>query len=101
MTCIEKPISKTERERRERLRKFYLNDVEMLWNLLIEHSVFTEIVDDKQMVMRNWALKHLEDIGILDEAKLKKLLVSVLNMEVVDADQSEYAPDPYAIDDRL
>lgn len=97
MKCIESPISVRERQRRESLRNFYLFEPEKLWELLIEHSLFTPINDTNQMVMRNWALKHLEDIGILDEVKLKKALLSLLEMDIVDISQSEKAVDPYEI----
>lgn len=91
------PITETEKNKREELRRFYINNVDMLWNILVEHSVFTPIVEPSQTVMRNWALKHLEDIGILDELKLKKILVSILAMDAVDTEQAENAPDPYSI----
>lgn len=97
MTCKEKPITQAQKEKREELRRFYLNNVDMLWNILVEHSVFTEITEPSQMVMRNWALKHLEDIGILDEVKLKKVIVSLLTMDAVDVEQAVNAPDPYQI----
>jgi hypothetical protein len=91
------PITEQEKNKREELRRFYLNNVDMLWNLLIEHSVFTPITEPSQTVMRNWALKHLEDIGILDELKLKKVLVSILEMDAVDSEQTMNALDPYQI----
>lgn len=91
------PVTEKEKTRREELRRFYLNNVDMLWNLLIEHSVFTPITEPSQTVMRNWALKHLEDIGILDELKLKKIIVSILEMDAVDTEQAVNAPDPYQI----
>lgn len=97
MKCIESPISKAERKRRESLRDFYLFEPEKLWEILIEHGLFTPINDTSQMVMRNWALKHLEDIGILDEAKLKKALLTLLEMDIVDTSQTEKAVDPYEI----
>ena len=91
------PVTEKEKTKREELRRFYLNNVDMLWNLLIEHSVFTPITEPSQTVMRNWALKHLEDIGILDELKLKKIIVSILEMDAVDTEQAANAPDPYQI----
>lgn len=97
MICKEKPITETQKARREELKRFYLNNVGMLWNILIEHSVFTATTEPSQIVMRNWALKHLEDIGILDEVKLKKVIVSLLEMDAVDTEQAVNAPDPYQI----
>lgn len=97
MKCIETPITEMERKRRVRLRDMYLTDPEMLWNLLVEHWVFTPITNQEQTTMRNWALKHLEDIGILDEAKLRKALLSLLEADVVDEGQADNAPDPYSI----
>ena len=91
------PITEHEKDKREELRRFYINNVDMLWNILVEHSVFTLITEPSQTVMRNWALKHLEDIGILDELKLKKVLVAILEMDAVDTEQAVNAPDPYSI----
>ncbi len=97
MICKEKPITEAQKNKRDELRRFYLNNVDILWNILIEHSVFTPTTEPSQMIMRNWALKHLEDIGILDEVKLKKVIVSLLEMDSVDMEQAVNAPDPYQI----
>lgn len=97
MKCVETPISKSEMKKREDLRNFYLFEPDKLWDILIEHCLFTPTMDTHQMVMRNWALKHLEDIGILDEAKLKKALLVLLDMDIVDKTQRKERPDPYAI----
>lgn len=97
MICKEKPINEAQKNKRDELRRFYLNNVDILWNILVEHSVFTPTTEPSQMIMRNWALKHLEDIGILDEVKLKKVIVSLLEMDSVDMEQAVNAPDPYQI----
>lgn len=98
MICSEHMVTGNERKRRERLLETYRRDPSLLFDLLVQHSVFTEANDMAQTTLRNWAVRHMEEIGILDEAKLRRALASILEEDAVDASAPGYAPDVYAIE---
>ena len=54
---------------------------EELFNIIVQTGVFEELdpSDSNSISLRNYGIRKLEEIGILDESKLKNALISLLN----------------------
>lgn len=62
---------------RERVRSVYAteNGQKELFNLILDCGLF-EVIDSDRLATRNWAIKKLEEIGILDEDVIRGLIKS-------------------------
>lgn len=62
---------------RERVRSVYAteNGQKELFNLILDCGLL-EVIDSDRLATRNWAIKKLEEIGILDENVIRGLIKS-------------------------
>ena len=71
----QKVLSKKVIEHRNRVRSVYATEEgkKELFNLLFDCGLF-EVIDPERISTRNFAIKKLQEIGLLDEQVLRELL---------------------------
>ena len=83
-------VTKGQVDRLERKLAFYSQpegELE-LFNLMVDAKFFSEITE-KDVPLRNYALRKLTELGLNQEDKLRKLLHEALQMPAVYSDEHE------------
>ena len=78
----QKVLSKKVIEHRNRVRSVYATEEgkKELFNLLFDCGLF-EVIEPERISTRNFAIKKLQEIGLLDEQVLRELLSRWLDSE--------------------
>lgn len=82
---------------REPYVDLYRDKPEMLMRFLKECRVFSVVTSNEQLTLRNYAIRKLEQMGLLDELKLERALVAMLDEKNVMDSQPIGEEDPYKI----